>query len=64
MVIASFLTGLFQYLFFVLFMGRLIDFGRFIVSIIFIVALISNAIGGFITGKIIIPRVYRLGKSL
>ena len=57
LMVASFLTGLFQYFFFVVFMKMLIDFGRFIVSIIFLVALVSNGVGGFITGKIIMPRI-------
>jgi hypothetical protein len=63
LVVASFVTGLFQYFFFVIFMKMLIDFGRFIVSLIFIVALVSNAIGGFITGKFIMPSIDRYLKG-
>lgn len=62
LMVASFLTGLFQYFFFVIFMKMLIDFGRFIVSLIFIAAIVSNGIGGFITGKIIMPRISNIIK--
>ena len=63
LAIASFLTGFFQYLFFVLFLKVLIDFGAFIVSAIFITAIASNGIGGFILAKYIMPRLPRLGSD-
>ena len=64
MMTASFLTGLYQYFFFVIFVKMLIDFGRFIVSIIFIAAILSNGVGGFIVAKYIMPRAYRIGKPV
>lgn len=64
MMIASFLTGLYQYFFFVIFVKMLIDFGRFIVSIIFIVAILSNGVGGFIVAKYIMPQTHKIGKPV
>ena len=63
MMVASFLTGLFQYLFFVIFVKMLIDFGKFIVSLIFIVAIISNGIAGFLVGKVILPRIHKTRRA-
>lgn len=60
MMTASFLTGLFHYFFFVIFIKMLIDFGKFIVSIIFIASIISNGIAGFVVGKIILPRINKI----
>lgn len=57
MVLSSFAAGLYQYLFITLFLGKLVNFGTFIVSTIFIVALISNAIAGFIVSKYVMPRI-------
>lgn len=64
MMIASFITGLYQYFFFVYFMKALVNLGTFIVSTIFVVAIISNGIGGFIVSKYIMPQVNRIGKPL
>ncbi len=57
MVISSFLAGIYQYLFITLFLGKLVDFGAFIVSTIFLVALVSNALAGIIVPKYVMPRV-------
>ncbi len=57
MVISSFLAGIYQYLFITLFLGKLVDFGTFIVSTIFLVALVSNALAGIIVPKYVMPRV-------
>ena len=42
-------------------MKKLIDFGAFIVSAIFITAMLSNGVGGYIVAKYIMPRVSKLG---
>ncbi len=57
MVISSFLAGIYQYLFITLFLGKLVDFGAFIVSTIFLVALVSNALAGIIVPKYVMPRL-------
>jgi len=64
LAIASFLTGLFHYMFFVFFLNLLIDFGVFIVSTIFILSIVSNGIAGFILAKYIMPRLPRFGIDL
>jgi len=61
LILSSFLTGLFHYIFFVFIMKKLIDFGAFIVSAIFITAMLSNGVGGYIVAKYIMPRVSKLG---
>jgi hypothetical protein len=60
MVVSGFAAGLYQYFFLVLFMHRLVDFGAFIVSTIFVVSLISNAAAGYIVPKYVMPRVRRV----
>ncbi len=57
MVLSSFFAGLYQYFFITLFLRKLIDFGAFIVSTIFVVALISNAIAGYVVPKYVMPRI-------
>ncbi len=57
MIISSFLAGVYQYLFLVLFLKKLVDFGAFIVSTIFLVALASNALAGYLVPKYVMPRV-------
>ncbi len=57
MVISSFLAGIYQYLFITLFLGKLVDFGAFIVSTIFLVALASNLLAGILVPKYIMPRI-------
>ena len=57
MVISSFLAGIYQYLFITLFLGKLLDFGAFIVSTIFLVALASNALAGVIVPRYVMPRI-------
>ncbi len=57
MVISSFLAGIYQYLFITLFLGKLVDFGAFIVSTIFLVALASNALAGIIVPKYVMPKI-------
>ncbi len=57
MTLSSFAAGLYQYLFITLFLGKLVNFGTFIVSTIFIIALISNAIAGILVSKYVMPRV-------
>lgn len=61
MVLSSFFSGLYQYLFITLFLGKLVDFGAFIVSTIFLVALISNAIAGWFVPKYVMPKLNALG---
>ena len=60
MVVSGFAAGLYQYFFLVFFMHRLVDFGAFIVSTIFVVSLISNAAAGYIVPKYVMPRVRRV----
>ncbi len=57
MILSSFFAGLYQYFFITLFLRKLIDFGAFIVSTIFIVAIVSNAIAGYIVPKYVMPRI-------
>lgn len=57
MVVSSFSAGLYQYFFLTLFLGKIVDFGAFIVSTIFLVGLISNAIAGYLVPKLIMPRL-------
>ncbi len=58
MILSSFLAGLYQYLFITLFLGKLVDFGSFIVSTIFIIAIISNALAGYLVPKYVMPRIH------
>ena len=60
MVASGFAAGLYQYFFLVLFMRKLVDFGAFVVSTIFVSSLISNAAAGYIVPKYIMPRVRRV----
>ncbi len=57
MTVSSFLAGVYQYFFLVLFLKKLIDFGAFIVSTIFLVALVSNALAGYLVPKYVMPKV-------
>ncbi len=57
MVVSSFLAGIYQYLFLVLLLKKLVDFGAFIVSTIFLVALASNALAGYLVPKYVMPRI-------
>jgi hypothetical protein len=59
MVLSGFSAGLYQYFFLVLFTKRLVDFGAFIVSTIFIASIISNAVAGYVVPKYIMPRFRR-----
>ncbi len=58
MILSSFFAGLYQYFFITLFLHKLIDFGTFIVSTIFIVAIVSNAIAGYVVPKYVMPRIH------
>jgi hypothetical protein len=60
MVVSGFAAGLYQYFFLVLFVHKLVDFGTFIASTIFVVSLISNAAAGYIVPKYVMPRVRRV----
>ncbi|MEM0017193.1 MAG: hypothetical protein QXJ48_04080 [Candidatus Korarchaeum sp.] len=62
MMASSFSAGLYQYLFLVLFLKKLLDFGAFIVSTIFLVSVVSNALAGYVVPKIIMPKLRRLVK--
>ncbi len=60
MILSSFLAGIYQYLFLVLFLKKLVDFGTFVVSTIFLVALASNAVAGYIVPRYLMPKVDQL----
>lgn len=60
MVASGFSAGLYQYFFITLFLGKLVDFGAFIVSTIFLVSLISNALAGYLVPKFLMPRLRRV----
>ncbi|RDD53098.1 MAG: hypothetical protein BA066_06200 [Candidatus Korarchaeota archaeon NZ13-K] len=57
MVTSGFLAGLYQYFFITLFLGKLIDFGAFLVSTIFLTSLVSNAIASYIVPRLLMPRL-------
>jgi len=56
-VLSGIFAGLYQYFFIVVFLHRLVDFGAFIVSTIFLVTIISNIIVGYIVPKYVMPRI-------
>ncbi|MEZ0346081.1 MAG: hypothetical protein ABWK01_05990, partial [Infirmifilum sp.] len=57
MAASSFAAGVYQYFFMTLFMRRLVDFGAFVVSTIFLVGLVSNVAAGYLVPKYIMPRL-------
>jgi hypothetical protein len=55
-VLSGIFAGLYQYFLIVVFL-RLVDFGAFIVSTIFLVSIISNIIVGYTVPKYVMPRI-------